>query len=87
MILLIGNCVNILGFFPIAKKGGKSMATKEYKQLSCRDFGADCDFLVRAQTEDEAISLATEHACRAHSKCEVPSDQTKIRSFIKRVWV
>jgi len=63
------------------------MATREYKQLSCRDFGADCDFMVRAQTEEEAITLATEHACRIHSKCQVPSDQSKIRGLIKTVWV
>jgi len=63
------------------------MATKEYKQLSCRDFGADCDFMVRALTEEEVISFATEHACRVHSKCEIPSDQSKIRPHIKSVWV
>ena len=63
------------------------MATKEYKQLSCRDFGADCDFMVRAQTEEEVISLTTEHACRIHSKCEIPSDQTDIKRLIKSVWV
>jgi len=63
------------------------MATKEYKQLSCRDFGSECDFMVRAQTEDEVINVATEHACRVHSECEVPSDQKKIKSRIKSVWV
>lgn len=69
------------------RKEGNPMATKEYKQLSCRDFGADCDFMVRAQTEEEVISLATEHACRRHSKCEIPLDQSKITPFIKSVWV
>ncbi len=63
------------------------MANEEYKQLNCRDFGADCDFMVRAETQEEVISLATEHACRVHSKCEVPSDQSKISSLIKSVWV
>ena len=63
------------------------MATQEYKRLSCRDFGADCDFMVRAQTEDEVISFATENACHVHGKCEVPSDKSKIRSLIKSVWM
>ncbi len=63
------------------------MANKEYKELSCRDFGADCDFMVRAETQEEVISVATEHACRVHSKCEVPSDRSKITSMIRRVWV
>ena len=63
------------------------MATKEYKQLRCRDFGAYCDFMVLAHTEEEVISFATEHACRVHSKCEIPSDQSKIRPLIKSVWV
>ena len=31
---------------------GLAMA-KQYKQLTCRDAGADCDFLVRAETELE----------------------------------
>ena len=63
------------------------MANREYKQLSCRDFGANCDFMVRAETQEEVISVATEHACRVHSKCEVPSDRSKITSVIKSVWV
>ncbi len=63
------------------------MAGKEYKQLSCRDFGADCDFMVRAESQEEVISLATEHACRVHSKCAVPSDPSKITTLIKSVWV
>ena len=63
------------------------MAAREYKQLSCRDFGAECDFLVRAESEEEVITLATEHACRIHSKCQIPADQSKIRGLIKSVWV
>ena len=32
------------------------MAQREYKQLGCRDLGADCNFLVRSDKEDEVIS-------------------------------
>ncbi len=87
MIFLIWNCIQILSYAHRSKKGGDFMATKEHKQLSCRDFGVDCDFMVRAQTEEEVISLATEHACRIHSKCEIPSDQSEIKRLIKSVWV
>ncbi len=61
------------------------MAKREYKQLSCRDAGADCDFLVRAETEEEVLRVAADHACRIHGKCEIPPD--KIRPLIKNVAV
>lgn len=43
------------------------MAQRMYKELSCREVGAGCDFLVRSENEDEVISLACEHACRSHN--------------------
>ena len=33
---------------------------KEYKQLSCRDFGAECDFMARAETEEEVMKYGYE---------------------------
>jgi predicted small metal-binding protein len=50
------------------------MAQKEYKELSCRSTGADCDFVVRAETDEEGIRVLTEHACRAHNLCEIASN-------------
>ena len=50
------------------------MAQREYKQLSCRDVGGDCDFLVRSEKKEEVMSLIAEHACRVHKNCELPSD-------------
>jgi predicted small metal-binding protein len=50
------------------------MDQKEYKELSCRDGGYDCDFLVRAGTQDEAIRVISEHACRTHKICEITPD-------------
>jgi predicted small metal-binding protein len=68
------------------KEEGK-MAQKEYRQLSCRDVGADCDFMVRAETADEVMSLAGEHACRSHNVCEVtPELKSKVEGSIKTVW-
>ncbi len=61
---------------------------REYKQLSCRDAGADCDFMVRAETEEEVMEHCTNHACRSHGMCEIsPDDQRKIKEHIKSVSV
>jgi predicted small metal-binding protein len=63
------------------------MVEREYKQLSCREIGMDCDFLVRAATEDEAMRLATEHACEAHQICEItPEFRDKLTTSIRNIW-
>jgi predicted small metal-binding protein len=64
------------------------MAGKEYKQLNCRDAGADCDFLVRAETEDELIRIVSDHGCRVHGLCEFSSElESQVRSHIQIVMV
>ena len=66
------------------------MATnsKQYKELSCRDFKADCDFTVRAETSEELMKYCQEHACSIHGKCgSSPESREKIKSRIKDVWV
>jgi predicted small metal-binding protein len=61
---------------------------KEYKQLGCKDFGADCDFMVRAQTAEEVAKYCRQHACSVHNKCETsPRIEEKIKSRIKDVWI
>lgn len=63
------------------------MAQREYRQLSCREAGADCDFLVRAESADEVVSLASEHACRSHQICTItPEMMGKMQSLAKTVW-
>ncbi len=63
------------------------MAQKEYKQVSCRDGGADCDFMVRAETEEEVLRLASDHACRIHNMCEMtPEFKSKMQTMTKSVW-
>jgi len=65
----------------------RNMAQKEYKELSCRDTGADCDFLVRAETAEEAISVASEHGCRIHNVCEItPEARDRMYSLTRSVW-
>ena len=64
------------------------MAQKEYKQLSCRDGGVDCDFLVRAETEEEVMQVAADHGARVHGMKEItPELKSKIKSLIKTVRV
>lgn len=64
------------------------MAAKEYRELNCREAGADCDFLVRAETEDEIMKIAADHGCRSHGMCKFsPELKEKVRSHIKTVLV
>ena len=64
------------------------MAQKEYQQLSCRDAGADCDFLVRAETKEEVLAVAAGHGARVHGMKEVtPELKNKMESLIKTVRV
>ncbi len=61
---------------------------KEMKQISCRDFGKDCDFLVRAESEEEVLKVAGDHGCRFHGFCDVSDEQRKeIQSRIKTVYL
>ena len=61
---------------------------KEYKELTCKDFRADCDFMVRAKTEDELMRYCRDHACSVHGKCgDSPESREKIKSRIKNVFL
>lgn len=54
------------------------------KILRCRDVGMDCDFEVRATTEDEILQRATEHAQVAHGMREIPPEVVaKVRAAIR----
>ena len=48
--------------------------SKEYKQLSCRDAGVDCDFLVRTESADETLDITAGHAKRVHGYKENPPE-------------
>jgi len=63
------------------------MAQREYKQLSCRQAGADCDFLVRAETEEEVMAVAAGHAARHGIREVTPELKAKMQSLIKTVEV
>jgi predicted small metal-binding protein len=66
------------------------MAKKQYKQLGCLDVDpkAGCAFQVRAETEDEVMRLAGEHAKVAHKLASLPPDMAaKVKGAIKTVTV
>ena len=62
------------------------MVQREYKQLGCRDLGADCSFMVRAETGDEVMNLLDEHICCVHGTCEIsPELRDKMKDSLKSV--
>jgi len=66
------------------------MVQKQYKQLGCLDVDpkGGCAFQVRAETEDEVMRLAGEHAKVAHKVSSPPPEMvTKIKAAIKTVTV
>jgi predicted small metal-binding protein len=61
---------------------------REYKQFTCRDAGAECEFMVRAETEEEVIKHGYHHVCRMHGQCRVsPILEEIVKLSIKDVWV
>jgi len=53
------------------------------KALRCRDVGMDCDFVARAETEEEILKKAAEHAATAHEMKEIPEEVLeKVRAAI-----
>jgi predicted small metal-binding protein len=53
------------------------------KTVSCRDVGADCDFVARGNSEDEIMSQVEEHARTAHSMNPVPDEvRDRVRAAI-----
>jgi predicted small metal-binding protein len=44
------------------------------KTVSCRDVGADCDFVARGDSEEDVLRQVTDHARTAHKMSEIPQD-------------
>jgi predicted small metal-binding protein len=54
------------------------------KGLRCNDVGMDCDFAVRATTEEEILQRAAEHAQPAHGMQESPHEVVaKVRAAMR----
>ena len=56
--------------------------------LSCRDVGVDCDHVCNAETEEELMQKAKQHAIQDNhfTEEEISNSQiqNKIKSYIKR---
>ena len=54
------------------------------KILRCRDVGFDCEVEVQAESEEEILQMAAEHAVRDHGLPEVTDDVVaKVRAAIR----
>ena len=54
------------------------------KVIRCRDVGFDCNGIIKAATETEALALAAEHAKTVHGVKDItPEIVQKIKSVMK----
>jgi len=54
------------------------------KVLRCRDVGMDCSFEVHADTEEEILKKAVEHAETVHNMKEITKEVVeKVRAVIR----
>jgi predicted small metal-binding protein len=54
------------------------------KVFYCRDIGFDCDGVVRAETNDQVLALAAEHAQKVHNIKEMtPEIEKAVRAAIR----
>ena len=54
------------------------------KVLRCSDIGMDCDFVARAETDEEILKKVAEHAATAHDMKEIPEEVlAKVRAAIR----
>jgi len=42
------------------------------KRLTCKEVGVECDVVFEAETEDEVMKKAAEHAAAEHNLPEIP---------------
>jgi len=53
------------------------------KVIRCRDTGSDCDYVARAETEEELLKLAADHAQTVHGLEVTEELAEQIRSLVK----
>ena len=54
------------------------------KVVHCSDVGFECDGVIRAETEEEALKLVAAHAKEVHSMQEVTPDVVeKVRAVMR----
>lgn len=53
--------------------------------IHCREVGFDCDGVIRAESEEEALRMAAEHARSTHGLKEIsPEVVEKVRGAMRR---
>lgn len=56
------------------------------KELKCGDVGLDCDFVARADTQEQLLKKVVVHAAEAHGITEITPDlHAKVTSVIRDV--
>jgi predicted small metal-binding protein len=56
------------------------------KSISCKDAGKECGWSATAYTEEELMSIVTEHVLEEHKEIELNADSIKIiKTLIKDV--
>ena len=56
------------------------------KVLKCREVGLDCNFVARADTEEEIMKQIVDHATTTHGVRDMPEDVVvRVRSVIREV--
>ncbi len=54
------------------------------KVVHCRDIGFDCEGVIRADTEEEALQLVAEHAGSVHDMKEISEEVVqKVQSVMR----
>ena len=54
------------------------------KTVSCKDVGADCDFVARGDNEEDILRQVADHARTDHNMSEIPADvRDKVRAAIR----
>jgi predicted small metal-binding protein len=53
------------------------------KMIDCREFGGDCTVAISADTEDELLDVAIDHAMRRHQEQDTPEFREQVRASIQ----
>jgi len=53
------------------------------KTLRCSDIGFDCKAVVKANSEEEVLQIAAEHASAVHGVTVTPEMAAQIKTLIK----
>lgn len=55
-------------------------------EIRCKDVGFNCDGIITAQTEEEAVRMAADHAKNVHGLDHItPEVVAKVKAAIRRI--